>query len=543
MNLASRSHRPATKSLAQGLATMAALLLIAAAGVRFTPAHTQAATTADYRQSSMAATSSSSAVPVYGWRTSTVGPPDPVPGGYDEQGGTFINAVSCPSASMCVVGGVADTGAAAFTGNTLLDVTTDGGQTWQPASAPVGLEITAIDCPTVSVCYASGFNADTSSFTNLAVPTLYSGDGGLSWSYLPSPPSGFAGFTCFSASTCYGWGMANSQNEVNAYYTTNSGQTWTELPTPYPLSGGGADYYGFSCWAESACMYVYSELGMYGFGTAVVATTTSGGTTWTTDGSTGLVAQPNGVSCPAPGTCLLVGETASGSGAVAITTDGGATWSSPSVPPGTPELTGVVCHSMAACAVSENGNQILSGPATALVPSSAIPGMLVNANSGHSPVTTDGLSWPVGGPVVMAGYNASQGLVAFSTPTPPGYRMVATDGGLFDFGKAGFYGSEGGHPLNKPIVGMAATPDGKGYWEVASDGGIFSFGDAQFYGSMGGHPLNKPIVGMAATPDGKGYWEVASDGGIFSFGDAQFAGSMGGQPLNKPIVGMTAMPT
>ena len=44
---------------------------------------------------------------------------------------------------------------------------------------------------------------------------------------------------------------------------------------------------------------------------------------------------------------------------------------------------------------------------------------------------------------------------------------------------------------------MAATPDGKGYWEVASDGGLFAFGDAGFYGSMGGHPLNQPIVGLA----------------------------------------------
>ena len=84
-----------------------------------------------------------------------------------------------------------------------------------------------------------------------------------------------------------------------------------------------------------------------------------------------------------------------------------------------------------------------------------------------------------------------------------------------------FYGSMGGKPLNKPIVGMAATPDGNGYWVVASDGGIFTFGDATFYGSMGGQPLNKPIVGMAATPDGAGYWVVASDGGIFAFGDAQ----------------------
>ena len=90
----------------------------------------------------------------------------------------------------------------------------------------------------------------------------------------------------------------------------------------------------------------------------------------------------------------------------------------------------------------------------------------------------------------------------------------------------------GTDPSNAPIVGIAATPDGKGYWEVASDGGIFAFGDAGFYGSMGGKPLNAGVVGIAATPDGKGYWEVASDGGIFAFGDAGFYGSMGGKSLN-----------
>ena len=127
-----------------------------------------------------------------------------------------------------------------------------------------------------------------------------------------------------------------------------------------------------------------------------------------------------------------------------------------------------------------------------------------------------------------------------TAPVAPGYWEVASDGGLFSFGNVQFYGSMGGKPLNKPIVGMAATPDGAGYWEVATDGGIFSFGDAQFYGSTGAITLNQPIVGMAATPDGKGYWLVASDGGIFAYGDAQFYGSMGGKPLNKPIVGMAS---
>jgi ribosomal protein L24E len=78
--------------------------------------------------------------------------------------------------------------------------------------------------------------------------------------------------------------------------------------------------------------------------------------------------------------------------------------------------------------------------------------------------------------------------------------------------------------------------DGHGYWLVASDGGIFSFCDARFYGSMGGTPLNRPVAGMAPTSDGAGYWLVASDGGIFSFGDAGFYGSAAGQPLSSPMI-------
>jgi hypothetical protein len=128
------------------------------------------------------------------------------------------------------------------------------------------------------------------------------------------------------------------------------------------------------------------------------------------------------------------------------------------------------------------------------------------------------------------------------TPTSNGYWLVASDGGIFAFGAAAFYGSTGSIKLNQPIVGMATTADGGGYWLVAADGGIFTFGDAQFYGSTGSIKLNKPIVGMAPTPDGGGYWLVASDGGIFAYGDAQFFGSTGSLKLNQPIVGMAAAP-
>ncbi len=161
-------------------------------------------------------------------------------------------------------------------------------------------------------------------------------------------------------------------------------------------------------------------------------------------------------------------------------------------------------------------------------------------------VASDGGIFAFGG----AGFYGSTGSMSLNEPVvgmagtadSRGYWLVATDGGIFSFGDAGFYGSTGSMHLDAPVVGMAATPGGGGYWLVASDGGIFCFGNANFFGSMGGRPLNDPIVSMAATPDGLGYWLVASDGGIFAFGDANFFGSTGNMTLNQPIVSMAATP-
>ena len=58
---------------------------------------------------------------------------------------------------------------------------------------------------------------------------------------------------------------------------------------------------------------------------------------------------------------------------------------------------------------------------------------------------------------------------------------------------------------NASFVGMAATPDGKGYWLVAADGGVFSFGDANFYGSEGGQSSPNNFVAMVVMQNGEGY--------------------------------------
>ena len=203
------------------------------------------------------------------------------------------------------------------------------------------------------------------------------------------------------------------------------------------------------------------------------------------------------------------------------------------------EVSGVVTSAaVQAVCVGPQPNEYLY----AALPYKAVP---TTPHAGYYTYESDGFISPFGNDsflVYLGDLSAiplNQPVVGMAqTADGGGYWMVASDGGIFAFGDAKFYGSMGGQPLNKPIVGMAATPDGKGYWLVASDGGIFAFGDASFYGSMGGQPLNKPIVGMAPAPSGHGYWMVAADGGIFAFGTAPFYGSAGNLQLNKPVVGM-----
>jgi len=129
------------------------------------------------------------------------------------------------------------------------------------------------------------------------------------------------------------------------------------------------------------------------------------------------------------------------------------------------------------------------------------------------------------------------------TSNGQGYWLVAADGGIFTYGNAQYHGTPysdgitglgGAHPLNAPISAIIPTPTGSGYRLIAQDGGVFDFGNAAFYGSTysdgitglgGAHPLNAPIIGGEASADGQGYWLIGADGGVFTFGDAIFSGS------------------
>ena len=202
-----------------------------------------------------------------------------------------------------------------------------------------------------------------------------------------------------------------------------------------------------------------------------------------------------------------------------------------------------------------------SGPSGATGPPVVASGLVWSV--GVSSQTLYGLDPASGGVVTQQKLNAAprpystpavgDGLIVVGTgrtveaftgpaPTSARYWLGGSDGGVFNFGAAGFFGSAGGMPLARPVVGMSTTRDGNGYWLAASDGGVFSYGDAAFHGSAGALRLARPVVGMAPTPDSGGYWLVASDGGVFTYGDAGFFGSAGALRLARPVVGMAATP-
>ncbi|MHB8294787.1 MAG: serine hydrolase [Acidimicrobiales bacterium] len=186
------------------------------------------------------------------------------------------------------------------------------------------------------------------------------------------------------------------------------------------------------------------------------------------------------------------------------------------------------------CAASLPTAAVLAGPAAA----SPAPRAAGGPSPAPGTVAAFGHLSNLGG-AEPAGSAPAVGIAA--TPKPGGYWLAASNGGVFTFGNAPFFGSMGGKALVAPVVGIAADPATGGYWEVASDGGIFAF-NAPFFGSMGGKALNAPIVGISAMSNGLGYWLVARDGGIFAFGRAPFFGSMGGKALVAPVVGIAADP-
>jgi len=462
--------------------------------------------------------------------------------------GDFLSSVSCVGTAFCLAVGGSGTGpAVAESWN---------GTAWSfvTAAAPAGsasASLSSVACVASTTCEVLGtatigatssifgnqWNGTTLTTTTAATPTPNTT--GLS----------ATGMDCVSASWCIAVGGTEIPSPAGSSFSELwNGTAWTLLATPQPSPGLGSQLSSVSCAGVAFCQAV-GQTNLTGpltqnlieswNGTQWALTATVPDTSATADNTL------TGVDCFSATTCSAVGSAVATSGpspATLALTWNGTTWS---IVPNTPSQ-GTVQTTLAAescvtdwSCVAVGNYRPTAGGFSAFAMAAPI------SRTGYRFVASDGgiFNYGSGAPFLgsMGGMPLNKPIVGMAvTPGGDGYDLVASDGGIFSFGSAQFYGSTGSMHLNAPIVGMALTADGAGYWLVASDGGIFSYGDAQFYGSTGSLKLNKPIVGMAATPDGRGYYLVASDGGIFNYGDATFQGSAGSLTLNQPVVGMAA---
>jgi hypothetical protein len=418
------------------------------------------------------------------------------------------------------------------------------GNTWTvtPSADTGGADVlSAITCVNSDDCWAVG-NTFSSSDAQVTLAEQWDG---ADWSIVPTPTlpssSGWLfGVSCSGANACWAVG-GNTQNgsEVDLVEGWN-GQSWSIANTPTVNGVLGS----ISCPEQNECLAVGSELG---FEVTPPSSLEWNGATW----SSVAVAVPSptldttlvGVDCTTDSNCFAVGSSGTGDDGTnqALAEQwNGTSWSISPTPDGSASthsyLSSVSCASTTDCWAVGGGNpgfQMILNWNGATWSSEPLPpsSILTSFDGITCASTTD--CWIVGGV-----YNGNE-TVAVAMNGPSGYWLVGSDGGIFTFGSADFYGSTGALTLQRPVVGITPTPDEGGYWLVASDGGIFSFGDAGFFGSIPGlglapagssNPkrLNSPIVGMVPSADGGGYFMVASDGGVFAFGDAKFEGSCPG---------------
>jgi uncharacterized protein YkwD len=119
------------------------------------------------------------------------------------------------------------------------------------------------------------------------------------------------------------------------------------------------------------------------------------------------------------------------------------------------------------------------------------------------------------------------------------YWLAATDGGIFGFGAAGFFGSTAGTHLAQSIVGMTPTPSGQGYVLASGEGNVFAYGDSGVYGSPAGQADGLAVVGISMAAGG-GY-DLATGAGLsFTYSAAGSSQASTG-PLTQPIVAIASL--
>ena len=517
--------------------------------------------------------------------------------------GAVLQSVSCVSASDCWA--VGDTTDAAGTGLGSIALHWDG-TTWTVVpTAPTGQtdeQLNGVTCVAADNCWAvgaAGPNQENPNFLPIFPGAV--GDQGIiehwdgaSWTLVPSfaasPPDGgwVSSVMCVSADDCWAAGATTGDtgSQSGPLMQQWDGSTWSVVPTPAAPTGNGI-LSSVTCLSADQCWASGSSGNIGGGGNTVANPLIDewNGSIWSIQPSPSVTALAflTAITCARGDACWSVGSAVVNVGTnqagfnplveqMVLPPDGtqaswpprptagstaserspsSAPWVAPPGPtrrrdrrhPGRRRLLGgggrrrhLLLRGRQLLRV--DGRPSLERPGGGHGEDPRRPGLLGGGGRrrhlllrGRRLLRLDGRHPPQ---QAHRGHGAA--------PDGRGYWEVASDGGIFAFGSAAFYGSMGGASLGKPIVGMVATPNGRGYWEVAADGGVFAFGNATFEGSVPGQGIRTtvPVVGMTATPSGGGYWLVGADGSTYTYGDAIFLGSLAGIRLAAPVVGASS---
>jgi photosystem II stability/assembly factor-like uncharacterized protein len=232
-------------------------------------------------------------------------------------------ALDCPTVSDCYATGPSSTTSTVPSG--IVEVSNNAGRTWQTSLvAGAGSDLFGLNCPTALDCVVSGENFVSG---NMGVALFTTRDGGLSWTSqsLPGTSLGSSIVSCGSASQCV---VTLSQPGPNgqgiqglAEVTLDGGVHWTTNPFP-----GSFIPYVLQCLNDHHCVAVGQSPrdfkisgGLSIHGTATAVYSDDGGVTWAT-GSVPTADDLSSMSCADAAHCLAVESTATEAGSNAFVT-------------------------------------------------------------------------------------------------------------------------------------------------------------------------------------------------------------------------------
>jgi photosystem II stability/assembly factor-like uncharacterized protein len=339
-----------------------------------------------------------------------------------------VPGISCPDSNNC----------AAAAADRIL-TTHDGGNTWAEHMLTSDNAVTAIACPTASICYAVGWPGAIYRTT----------DGGSTWESTPNVISGadetLESVSCWSSTSCTAVGTDGQ------ILSTSDGVTWT-AQNAYTTQ----NLFGVSCTSSNSCIAVG------GGGAAFVY---SAGL-WDIS-PTGTANALASVQCSAPGVCFAVGQL----GTVLLTTNQGASWSVESS--GVSNfLLGVHCVHVSVCVATgvsgtiiftEDGKNWSSAPSPTITRLRAVTFL------------DSGQAWVVGdGGTILANPN-------LFLPIPPTVTSVSPSAGLPTGGTAVTISGAG---FSSGVTGVKFGTTPAASFSVVNDTTITAISPARAVGSV-----------------------------------------------------------